>query len=64
MNRATDEYRAEREIHDIRLKIQEETKDMTVEEVVAYYADAVRNVEEVYGIKFRRADDVLTHKAV
>ncbi|MDR1322460.1 MAG: hypothetical protein LBK56_13745 [Gracilibacteraceae bacterium] len=55
MIREREEPKAMKEIHDIRLQIQEETKNMTVDEIAAYYADAVRNAEKVYGVKFRRA---------
>jgi len=56
-----EEPRAMKEIHDIRLRIQEETTGMTPEEVAAFYADAVRNAEKMYGITFRRAEDHPVH---
>ena len=52
-----EEPRAMKEIHDIRAQIQEETKDMTPEEISAFYANAARDVEKMYGITFRRAED-------
>ena len=44
------------EIHDIRQRIQEEIKDMTPEERAAYFANATREVEKMYGITFRRVE--------
>ncbi|MDR0999273.1 MAG: hypothetical protein LBL96_00475 [Clostridiales bacterium] len=55
---------AMKEIHDIRLQIQEETKGMTAEEVMAYYSNAVCSVEEMYGIKFRRAGEAAARKVM
>ena len=60
----TNEQRAVREIHDIRLKLHDKTKDMTEKEVSDYYAKATREVEEMYGIKFRRPDDVSARKVM
>jgi len=50
----TNEPIAMKEIHDIREKIHEKTKNMTEREVSDFYANAVRETEEIYGIKFRR----------
>ncbi len=53
----TNEPRAMKEIHDIRLKIYEETKDMTMEQRMAHTQKAVREMEEKHGITFRRPGD-------
>ncbi len=53
----SNEPRAMKEIHDIRLKIYEETKDMTDEQRAERTRNAVREVEEQYGITFRRPGD-------
>lgn len=50
----TNESKAMKEIHDIRLQIHEETKDMTVEQRIKHTKNAVCEVEKKYGIKFRR----------
>jgi len=43
------------EIHDIRQQIHEETKDMSPEELSAYYERSMREAEKLCGAKFRRA---------
>ena len=40
-----------KEIHDIRLKIYEEIKDMTPEEQVRYFNESTKETVEKYGIK-------------
>jgi len=45
------EPKAEREIHDIRLAIYEEIKDMTPEERTSYFAESAREAIDKYGIK-------------
>lgn len=60
----TNEPRAMKEIHDIRLKIYEETKDMTEEQCIERTRAAVREVEEKHGIKFRRPGDVPARKVM
>ena len=49
---------AMKEIHDIRENIYEKTKKMTEKEVSGFYTNAVREVEEMYGIKFNRPHEV------
>ena len=51
------EPRAMREIHDIREKIYEKTKNMTEKELTNFYTDAAHQVEEMYNIKFHRPND-------
>jgi hypothetical protein len=58
------EPRAMKEIHDIREKIHERTKKMTENEVTEYYANATREVEEMYALKFRRPDNSTRDKSV
>ena len=52
------------EIHEIRQRIQEEIKDMTSEEVSAYFANATREVEKMYGITFRRPEGQPARKVI
>lgn len=47
----SNEPRAMKEIHDIRLKIYEEIKDMTPEEQVRYFNESTKETVEKYGIK-------------
>ena len=58
------EPRAAREIHDIRLAIYEDIKDMTPEERTAYFADAAREAIDKYGIKVGTPADIRKHKAM
>ena len=44
----------ERDLDRIRLKIYEKTKDMTSEQLTAYYKNSVDEVEKKYGFKFIR----------
>jgi hypothetical protein len=46
-----------KEIHDIRLKIHEETKDMTMEQRMEHTRKSVEEFEAKHG-KLRRPDDV------
>jgi len=48
------EPRAMKEIHNIREKIHEKTKNMTEKEITNFYASSVQEVEKMYGVKFRR----------
>ncbi|GHS86013.1 hypothetical protein AGMMS49957_03320 [Synergistales bacterium] len=50
------EPRAMKEIHDIRLKIYEESKNLTEGQRVECTHKAVSEIEEKYGIKFRRPE--------
>jgi len=56
------EHRVMKEIHEIRLKIQEEIKDMTPEERAAYFANAVHEAEKLCGVTFRRPEGYPAHK--
>jgi len=47
--------RVMKEIHDIRQQIQEETKDMSPEELAAFYERSMREAEKLCGTTFRRA---------
>ncbi|MDR1573943.1 MAG: hypothetical protein LBS24_06495 [Clostridiales Family XIII bacterium] len=53
----SNEPRAMKEIHDIRLKIHEETKDMTMEQRMEHTRKSVEEFEAKHG-KLRRPDDV------
>jgi len=55
---------AMKEIHNIREKIHEKIKNMTEKEVTHFYANATREVEEMYGVKFRRPNKVSTHNMI
>ena len=46
------------EIHEIRRKIYEETKDMTPEEISEYYRRTTRPIIEEYGMKLVSRADV------
>jgi len=37
---------------------------MTEKEVTHFYANATREVEEMYGIKFRRPNEIIARKVV
>lgn len=50
------EPRAMKEIHDIRLQIYEESKNLTVEQCAERTHKAVREIEEKYNVKFRRPE--------
>ncbi|MDR2922919.1 MAG: hypothetical protein LBU85_06225 [Treponema sp.] len=52
----TNEPGAMKEIHDIREKIHESTKNMSEKEITEYYTNAAQEVEETYAIRFRRLD--------
>jgi len=56
------EPRAMKEIHDIRLEIYEETKNMSSEELIAYTRKAVEDIEKERGIKFLRLEDSIVNK--
>jgi len=58
------EPKAMKEVHTIRERIQEKIKNMTENEVSDFYVNATREVEEMYGIKFRRPDKALIRKVV
>ena len=53
-----------REIHAIRLMINDETKDMTVDERINHTNDSVRRLEEKHGITFRRPEAEYLRRAV
>ena len=58
------EPRATREIHDIRLAIYEEIKDMTPEERTSYFAESAREAIDKYGIKVGTPANAHKHKAM
>ena len=60
----SNEPRAMQEVHEIRLKIQEETKSLTEEERINRVNNSVREVENRLGIKFLRPSDVSARKAI
>lgn len=49
-----EEPKAMKEIHEIRDKIREEIKDMTPQEIIAYYKKLSDEFEKESGIKLRR----------
>lgn len=53
----TNEPKAMSEIHTIREQIYEDTKGMTLKQRMAYTQNAVREMEEKHGVKFRRLND-------
>ena len=53
-----------KKIHDIRLSIYEETKDMTPEERAVYYSDFAREAVEKYGLKVVTYTDVHKRKVM
>jgi hypothetical protein len=55
---------AMREVHAIRLMIQDEQKGMSVEERMKRTSDSVKAVEDEFGIKFRRPEPAPTRKVV
>ena len=52
------------EVHEIRIRLHEETKDMPSKEVIAFYSDTVRKVEKEKGIKFRRPEDTRLQRSI
>jgi len=56
----TNEPRALKEIHDIRLRIYEETKNLTPKQRAELTSQTVREFEKKSGIKFRRLETVST----
>jgi hypothetical protein len=59
----TNEPKAMKEIHDIRLQIHEETKDMTLEQRREHTRKSVEEFESKYG-KLRRPEPALTRKVM
>ena len=59
----TNEPRAMKEIHDIRLQIYEEIKDMTPEERIAMVRLEAQAMINKYGLKIKRSSAPQTHKA-
>jgi hypothetical protein len=55
---------AMREVHAIRLMIQDEQKDMSVEERMKRTSDSVKAVEEELGFKFRRPEPAHARKVM
>jgi hypothetical protein len=53
-----------REVHAIRLMMHDETKDMTPAEMRAYYAKAVREAQEKYGVKISHPEGLDKRKIV
>jgi hypothetical protein len=53
-----------REVHAIRLMIQDEQKEMSIEERMKRTSDSVKAVEEELGIKFRRPEVASVRKAL
>lgn len=58
------EPKAMKEVHDIREKIYEETKDLTAEQRVKRTNQAVQEMEEKHSVKFRRSDDTPVHRVI
>ena len=58
------EPRALKEIHDIRLRIYEETKDLTPQQRAELTSQAVRDFEKESGITFRRLETTSTQRRV
>jgi hypothetical protein len=59
----TNEPRAMKEIHDIRLKIHEETQDMTLDQRMEHKQRSVDAFEAKHG-KLRRPEPAPVHKAL
>ena len=57
-------FRSMQEVHEIRIRLHEETKDMPSKEVIAFYSDTVRKVEQEKGIKFRRPEDAGLQRSI
>jgi len=60
----TSEPRAVREVHEIRLRLQEQTKNMTPEEEIAFYNNAVIESEKRRGRMFKRSDERRVRKVI
>ena len=60
----TSEPRAVRDVHEIRVKLHEETKNMTPEEEVAFYNNALLEIEKRRGRRFRRPGDPPAYNVV
>lgn len=60
----TNELRAMKEIHDIRLKIHEETKDMSPEERAALASKEAQEMIDKYGLKLRRPEPAMGRKII
>jgi hypothetical protein len=61
----TNESRALKEIHDVRLRIYEKTKDLTPQQRAELTSRTVREFEKESGITFRRLEITsIQHKAV
>jgi hypothetical protein len=56
----SNEPKALKEIHEIRLRIYEETKDLTPQQRAELTSRTVREFEKKSGIKFRRLEKVPT----
>lgn len=56
--RTNNEPRAMKELHDIRLQIYEETKNMTVHEKVEFYNKNSLDLAKEYGFKIVNAEDI------
>jgi hypothetical protein len=64
MIKEPEEPKAMKEIHDIRLQIYEDTKDLPDEQRAERTRSAVKEVEKLYGIKFRRIGDRPGHEVM
>ena len=53
-----------KEVMSIRLAVYEEIKDLSPEGQIAYFNDASCQMEQEYGIQFRRPADAAIRKAV
>ncbi|MCL1806841.1 MAG: hypothetical protein FWG31_03975 [Oscillospiraceae bacterium] len=60
----TNEPKAVREVHEIRLKLQEQTKNMTILEEIAFYNNAVTESEKRRGRMFKRPDSKQIRKVI
>jgi len=54
----SNEPRAMREIHDIRLKIYEDIKDLKPDDIMRYYRDSTKATVQKYGIKTVAPNDL------
>ena len=57
------EPRAMKEIHDIRLQIYEETKDMSSEERIALMRREVQTMIDKHGLKVKRPEPLFQRKS-